>query len=519
VSAHEPARHAKEIELKFELDPADAARVAPHPLLRDTIVPPEQRNLVSIYFDTADFALRKAGVYLRVRDTGTGYVQTVKSMRSEAEPMERLEWERQITSSRPELEHAEGTALAPRLTPEVRASLRQLFATVVERRTYLVASGDSEIEVALDRGEILSGEGRRPISELELELKRGATRDLFSLARTFAQALPLRLAVKTKAERGYELVEGGTHEVEKAANIDIKPDMTSAEAFRAIAHSCLRQVIVNEPAMSKGQAEGLHQMRIGLRRLRAAIAIFEDVVADEQQKKIVAELKWITRELGPARDLDVFVTDVLKPQQEARPGDEAIAAALRDVEKKHAAAYARAAAAARSDRFRNVVIDLVEWIDSGPWSTEDEEREEKRTLPIAELARKELARLRKQVKKKGANLRRQSVQQRHKLRIRAKRLRYATEFFAGTFDGETSDKRRKDSLAAIKDLQDALGGLNDIATRPALMTQVVGQGGDGTGEPSVHPHLAAPQDQTETLLHQAEDAFTRFIDAKAFWKA
>ena len=131
----------------------------------------------------------------------------------------------------------------------------------------------------------------------------------------------------------------------------------------------------------------------------------------------------------------------------------------------------------------------------------------------------ELARLRKQVKKKGADLRRQSVQQRHKLRIRAKRLRYATEFFAGTFDGETSDKRRKDSLAALKDLQDALGGLNDIATRPALMTQVVGQGGDATGQPSVHPHLAAPQDQTETLLHQAEDAFTRFIDAKAFWKA
>ena len=225
MSAHEPARHAKEIELKFELDPADAARIAPHPLLRDTLVPPEQRNLVSIYFDTADFALRKAGVYLRVRDTGTGYVQTVKSMRSEAEPMERLEWERQITSSRPELEHAEGTALAPLLTPEVRASLRQLFATVVERRTYLVASGDSEIEVALDRGEILSGEGRRPISELELELKRGATRDLFSLARTFAQALPLRLAVKTKAERGYELVGGGTHEVEKAANIDIKPGL------------------------------------------------------------------------------------------------------------------------------------------------------------------------------------------------------------------------------------------------------------------------------------------------------
>lgn len=516
MSAHEPARHAKEIELKFELDAEDVARTASHPLLRDTLVPPEERNLVSVYFDTAEFALRKAGVYLRVRDTGAGYVQTVKSMRSEAEPMQRLEWERQITSPRPELEHAEGTALAPLLTPEVRASLRQLFVTVVKRKTFLVASGESEIEIALDQGEILSGEGRCPISELELELKCGETKDLFSLARTFTQALPLRLAVKTKAERGYELVEGGTHEVEKAAEIDIKPDIASAEAFHAIAHSCFRQIIVNELAMSKGQAEGLHQMRIGLRRLRAAIAIFDDVVADERQEKIEAELKWITRELGPARDLDVFAAVVLKPLREAKPGDERVAAVYRDVEQKRAAAYARAAAAARSDRFRNVVIDSVEWIDAGPWSTQDKEREEKRTRPIAELARKELARLRKRVKKKGADLRHQSVQQRHKLRIRAKRLRYATEFFAGTFAGEMSDKRRGESLAALKDLQDALGGLNDIATRPALITHVVGRQGDANGQ---RHHFAAPEDQTEMLLHQAEDAFTRFVDGKAFWKA
>ena len=127
MSGDEPAHHSKEIELKFEVDPQDAARVAAHPLLRDSLVPPEERDLASFYFDTSDYALRKARVYLRVRDTGTGYLQTIKSMRSEAEPMQRLEWERQITSPRPELDHAEGTALAPLLTPEVRASLQRVF--------------------------------------------------------------------------------------------------------------------------------------------------------------------------------------------------------------------------------------------------------------------------------------------------------------------------------------------------------------------------------------------------------
>src|SRR6185312_10410900 len=161
VSGDEPAHHSKEIELKFEFDPEDATRISLHPLLRDTLVTPEERNLSSVYFDTVDFALRKAGVYLRVRDTGTGYVQTIKSMRSEAEPMERFEWERQITSPRPQFDHTKGTALAPVLTPEIKGSLRQLFVTTVKRKTYLVAQGHSEIEVALDQGDVLSGEGRR----------------------------------------------------------------------------------------------------------------------------------------------------------------------------------------------------------------------------------------------------------------------------------------------------------------------------------------------------------------------
>src|SRR4029078_12584301 len=145
--------------------------------------------------------------------------------------MARFEWERQITSARPELDHADGTALAPVLTPEIKGSLRQLFVTTVKRKTYLVAQGHSEIEVALDQGDVLSGEGRRPISEVELELKRRNTTALFSVPRSLAEALPLRLAVKTKAEGGYELAEGGTHDVEKATDIDIKPDMRSDDSI------------------------------------------------------------------------------------------------------------------------------------------------------------------------------------------------------------------------------------------------------------------------------------------------
>jgi triphosphatase len=133
-----------------------------------------------------------------------------------------------------------------------------------------------------------------------------------------------------------------------------------------------------------------------------------------------------------------------------------------------------------------------------------------------EQARTELARLYKGIKKRGGNLRHLSAQRRHRLRIRAKRLRYATEFFAKTFPGERKIRRRDDLLSALKDLQDALGGLNDLETRHGLMN---GTGGDN---PPVEMEAAIPDPAREAasrerLLTDAEKAFARFAEAKAFW--
>ncbi len=208
------------------------------------------------------------------------------------------------------------------------------------------------------------------------------------------------------------------------------------------------------------------------------------------------------------------------PLRASHPEDEEIAATHRDFEERRAAAYVSAAVAVRSGRFRSAVLDLAEWIETGPWSVDDDkERKALRTRTVAEHAKKKLARLRKRIKSKGADLRHRSVRQRHRLRIRAKRLRYATEFFATTFPGETNAKRRLESLTALKDLQDALGGLNDLAMRQALIAD--GREGDVTeaekSVPDIRP--AAADIQAETLLLKAEQAFARFAETKSFWKA
>lgn len=500
------AEGSKEIELKLEFDPGDIDRILAHPVFVTTS--PEKQSLISIYYDTDDGALRRAGVYLRVRDNGTRYVQTIKATKSDAELLERHEWEREVPGREPDLDAAKGTALAPLLTPAVRETLQPLFVSRIRRTIHRVEQNDSEIEIAIDEGEIVSSSRQCAISEIELELKRGETASLFFLARALAATVPIRLAVKTKAERGFELLEEGDKTVEKAAPVGVPPALSTADAFRVIASNCLRQIIVNEPAMCSGRAEALHQMRIGLRRLRAAISLFTDIVADTELDRIKAELEWITKELGPARDLDVFAVEVLEPLQEAYPEDGEMTELHRKYGERRAMAYIQASVSVRSDRFRVAVLDLAEWAEIGPWTRDpSHEREALRARPVSEHARKELRRLRKRIRDRGADLDELSVAQLHKLRIRAKRLRYATEFFAATFPGAKAAKRREKSLKALKDLQESLGSLNDLAMRHTL----------AAGETADY-ELVGYEAHADKLLNDAKDAYKRFARAKAFWK-
>jgi CHAD domain-containing protein len=129
---------------------------------------------------------------------------------------------------------------------------------------------------------------------------------------------------------------------------------------------------------------------------------------------------------------------------------------------------------------------------------------------VAKHAAAELSRLRRRVKKRGRNLRDLSVADRHRLRIRAKRLRYATEFFTATFQGKKCDKRRAKSLTALKDLQDALGTLNDLATRRILLAA------EAPERQSHEPGESEPEERR--LLKEAERAYARFAKVKSFWK-
>jgi len=217
--------------------------------------------------------------------------------------------------------------------------------------------------LAVDRGTINTGKRSQPLCEIELELEHGTAADLFGVARELSEALPVRLALKSKSERGYEIINGEDELPVKAAAINLPAGANARDAFRVIGLACLKQIIGNARALAKGDPEGVHQMRVGLRRLRAAMSLFSVLLRDPQSEAIKTELKWLTEELAPARELEVLVNRVVAPVAKRRRRFS------QEFAERRKAALARAQEALQSPRFRTLAIEIVAWLQAGLWTS------------------------------------------------------------------------------------------------------------------------------------------------------
>src|SRR5262245_33720862 len=434
----------REVELKLDVPIHSLRRLTGSSLLRGASASTRKpASLVSTYFDTKKLKLRHKGLSLRVRRIGRRHVQTVKQENgANAALLARNEWEQDIGANEPDLDAARNTALAPLLNKKLRRGLKPMFETRVRRKVFQIQTGDSEVELSIDKGTVEAGRKSSPLCEVELELKQGHATDLFKLARTLADEVPVQLAVKTKADRGYALLGAEKPGPVKAAPVALAPDDDVQSAFQAIAGQCLHQLVANQPLMLDGDPEALHQMRVALRRLRAAISLFSGMLSDPQTSALKAEFRWITRELGPARELDVFLKRVVKPVLDRKPNGPGVAVLSRELRHRRADAFTRARAAVESPRFRGLLLDTAAWIEAGEWTRNpDDVVVGLRERPIAEVAAEQLSRRRKKIMKRGRQLNALDPDRRHRLRIQAKKLRYASEFFAGGFPRKRSVRR------------------------------------------------------------------------------
>jgi triphosphatase len=515
-----------EVELKLWVAPEDIAALRNHPHFAGSLHDPSREMLDSTYFDSDDLFLRDHGFNLRVRHIAGKSVQTIKSTDHGVGLFERSEWAQTIEGDEPDLSGVEGTALGRILSDEVCGALKPVFETRFERTAYRLNSNGADIVMAIDEGQILGTGASSPIAEIELELKQGSPADLFKIARDILDIVPAHLGFKSKSERGYELAEKTAVAAETACDPELSVGLSAGRAFTLVGRACLRHLAVNASSITVRDGTALHQARVALRRLRAAISLFSEVVAGDRAEAIKTELRWLAHELGPARDLDTLLFEVIRPLRQRHANEPGLVSISNMFTRKRLKSYRRAQEAVQSARFRSLVLDTVEWVEAGPWSTsEDALTRAGREMPIEVFASEQLSRRYKRIKRRGARINDRDPEQLHRLRIEVKKARYATEFFSGLYHGKKSAKQRKKMKSSLMQLQGCLGRLNDIVTHKALFVDIIDNHAKGlTEEQSRHRAFAAgliigdQQAQIQQLLDRARKAHSRFERAKVSWK-
>src|SRR5262249_27257879 len=135
---------------------------------------------------------------------------------------------------------------------------------------------------------------------------------------------------RSKAERGYSLASGGAEaDTVRARPLDLDPSVTTEEALRRIGHTCLDQALRNEAAVFAEWPEGVHQTRVAVRRLRAALSAFRNILPEDQRRAASDELRWLAQVLGEARNIDVFCESLLDPARNDVPQAKRLDAPLR----------------------------------------------------------------------------------------------------------------------------------------------------------------------------------------------
>jgi triphosphatase len=439
-----------ETELKFQVPPQARAKVQRAIATRTA----RSVNLRAHYFDTPDWRLASAGLGLRLRLEGSDWVQTLKAQG--ANPLQRFEHEVRVegTGGEPQLDlerHA-GTRAAQMLEDalgDAAHTLQAAYRIDVQRTLRIARRGSSVVEVAFDVGELIAGARREPICEVEFELKRGPLAGLLEIAARWVAQQGLWLDVRSKAQRGERLARGvAAGPVVQAQWPTLNRHMSDDAALRSMVGMCLAQVLPNaaDVAAGVGTAEHLHQLRVGLRRMRCALRVFGDwsTATDAAWSSALADL---FARLGAARDADVLAESVLPELRRAAAPFAELPSGARDD---------NPADALRSVACNELLLELI--VFAHGTAAPRGKRGEAAKSQIVGLARTRIRRMQRQLQRDAAAFTTLDATLRHRARKRLKRLRHSVEFVASLF----SSSAVKRCLDRVRPAQEILGRYNDL---------------------------------------------------------
>lgn len=470
----------------------------------------ETSELTSVYYDTPALDLHSERLALRLRQCDEQWLQALKAGAASTTGLtEREEYEWPVPGRSVDFTLLDATPYGPVFAKRrVREALRPVFTTRIMRtlRQLALAEG-ARAELCADLGEIRAGNRRAPVCEVEIELKSGSHQPmaLFGFAAQLLQEVPFRLGALSKAERGYALYRNAPPRPRKALPLALRPDMSRAEVLQTVARGCLAQIHANEEGFLDGRdPEFLHQLRVGFRRLRVALAMPEDTEWRAALEPLREEMRWLFSVLGPVRNWDVFLAEMLPPLMHHLGTDSGLVALRSRCLRLRRRNFALARQAVGSPRYCALLLSL------GMLLYGRTPAELSGTAAPA-FGRAVIARRDRTLRKRGEALASATPEERHRARIAAKKLRYCAEFFAALYP----QKKVRRYVDALADLQDALGLINDAAVGAAIVTEL---GSGGRVDPRVigvvQGWIAAGEAREIERLSRAWDGFA---ECRRFW--
>ena len=493
-----------ETELKFAVDPKRAAAI--EAALRERGGAP--RTLRSRYFDTEDRRLADRRLSLRLREADGTWEQTLKGPGPSA--VEREEdtvarpgrWGSAGPQVHPEL-HAVGKAgqalqAALGAGGDLRGVLLPVHESRIQRLAADVVVDDTRVEIALDRGTLHAGARSRPVCEVEYELKAGDPAVWIALARADVARFGLVLSTVSKAERADRLaggVERGEATAFRAPNLPADAD--GAALFRRIVAACLEQIVGNAAEIAERGAddERVHQLRIGIRRLRTAVRELAGL-ASPFDRSWEAPLSAAFRALGRYRDRHTVAPAIEARLQAAGSPSPSIGAPPSDVPDP--------IEIVRDPAFQIAMLDALA-LTVAPRKAPAPVRSGPQAKRIVV---DRLGRLRHRLRRDAERFETLDEEGQHRVRKRLKRLRYLAELVAPLF----GRRRSKAYLAKLKPAQDVVGSHVDL-----LLARRAARAASETDDPKAWFNVGWLGAEIDHSARRARKALQRAGRAAGFW--
>ena len=335
--------------------------------------------------------------------------------------------------------------------------------------------------------------------------------------------LPALVPMESPAEE-----TGGWQRAQRAPPSLLHAGINVSDAFRLTIVQCRWHVAANAAVFVESrEPEAIHQLRVGLRRLRVALTSFGGEFRTPQFEAVRLRAKDVAQQLATARDLDVFVSELLEPVANANGSQEAFAVLRRRAEEARRTAFGDSFTLVSGPRLHMFMRDISDITDGRGWPFPPHRGSGALTgvrayeVPAQTMAERILAHRYKQACKRARHLERLSTAERHALRIELKKLRYAAEFFAPFFDAGQAKK----FLARLSRMQDVLGAVNDVAVAKHILEKLVASAEAGDSVSANEVSFAAGLiygwhlERAAHTWREAVERWKKFARTRAFWAA